>query len=132
MLLDSNAIIYSIKPEFVQLRQLIAEQNPAVSAISYVEVLGYHQLTTADKHDFMEFFDTAQVIPVSLPVLERAVKLRQQRKMSLGDSIIAATVIQNDLTLVTANITDFQWIQNIKLIDPLADSGGKNEYSHTI
>ena len=132
MLLDSNTIIYSIKPEFAQLRQLIAERNPAVSAISYVEVLGYHQLTTADKHDFMEFFDTARVIPVSQPVLEQAVKLRQQRKMSLGDSIIAATVIQNDLTLVTANITDFQWIQNIKLIDPLADSGGKNEYSYTI
>ncbi len=129
MLLDSNTIIYSIKPEFAKLRQLIAEQNPAVSAISYVEVLGYHHLTTSDKHDFMEFFDTAQVIPVSHPVLEQAVKLRQQRKMSLGDSIIAATVIQNDLTLVTANITDFQWIQNIKLIDPLADSGGKNEYS---
>ena len=58
MLLDSNAIIYSIKPEFVHLRALIAEKSPAVSAISYVEVLGYHQLTECDKQDFMDcFFD---------------------------------------------------------------------------
>jgi len=49
MLLDSNAIIYSIKPESDALRQLIAEHNPSVSAVSYVEVLGYHQLTASDK-----------------------------------------------------------------------------------
>ena len=121
MLLDGNAIIYSIKPEFSRLRKLIAERNPAVSAISYVEVLGYNRLTTSDVRDFMEFFDAAEVIPVSQPVLEQAVKLRQQRKMSLGDSIIAATAILNDFTLVTANITDFQWIQNLRLLDPLAE-----------
>ncbi|WYD79835.1 MAG: type II toxin-antitoxin system VapC family toxin [Candidatus Electrothrix gigas] len=119
MLLDSNAIIYSIKPESDALRQLIAEHNPSVSAVSYVEVLGYHQLTASDKEDFIEFFKTAQIIAVSQPVLEQAVTLRQQRKMSLGDSIIAATALLNDLTLVTANISDFRWIDNIKLKNPL-------------
>ncbi len=120
MLLDSNSIIYSIKPEFTKLRALIAEHSPAVSAISYVEVLGYHQLTESDEQDFMDFFDTARIIPVSQAVLEQAVKLRQERKMSLGDSIIAATAIVDDLTLITANTADFKWIPNIKLLDPLA------------
>jgi toxin FitB len=119
MLLDSNAIIYSIKPESDALRQLIAEHNPSVSAVSYVEVLGYHQLTASDKDDFIEFFKTARIISVSQPVLEQAVTLRQQRKMSLGDSIIAATALINDFTLVTANISDFRWIDNIKLMNPL-------------
>jgi predicted nucleic acid-binding protein len=121
MLLDSNAIIYSIKPESDALRQLIAEHNPAVSAVSYVEVLGYHQLTASDKKDFLEFFKTARIISVSQPVLEKAVALRQQRKMSLGDSIIAATALLNDLTLVTANVSDFRWIDNIKLKNPLTE-----------
>ena len=121
MLLDSNTIIYSIKPESDTLRQLIAEHNPSVSAVSYVEVLGYHQLTASDKEDFIEFFKTARIIPVSQPVLEQAVTLRQQRKMSLGDSIIAATSLLNDLTLVTANISDFRWIDNIKLKNPLTE-----------
>lgn len=121
MLLDSNAIIYSIKPEFVQLRQLIAEHNPAVSAVSYVEVLGYHKLTASDKQDFIEFFDATQIIPVSMSVLKQAVALRQQRKMSLGDSIIAATVLLNNLTLITANTADFRWIENIKLMDLTAE-----------
>ena len=99
MLLDSNSIIYSIKQEFIKLRQLIAENSPAVSAISNVEVLGYHQLTESDEKDFVEFFDTARIIPVSQAILEQAVKLRQERKMSLGDSIIAATAIVNDFNL---------------------------------
>ncbi|MCI5190004.1 MAG: type II toxin-antitoxin system VapC family toxin [Candidatus Electrothrix sp. AS4_5] len=121
MLLDSNAIIYSVKPEFDALRQLIAEHNPSVSGVSYVEVLGYHQLTASDREDFIEFFKTAQIISVSQPVLEQAVALRQQRKMSLGDSIIAATALLNDLTLVTANVSDFRWIDNIKLKNPLTE-----------
>ena len=121
MILDSNSIIYSIKPEFTKLRKLIAEHSPAVSAISYVEVLGYHQLTESDEQDFMDFFDTAQILPVSQAVLNQAVKLRQQRKMSLGDSLIAATAVVNDLTLITANTTDFKWISGMKLLDPLAE-----------
>jgi len=41
--------------------------------------------------------------------------------MSLGDSLIAATALLNDLTLVTANISDFRWIDNIKLKNPLTE-----------
>jgi predicted nucleic acid-binding protein len=39
----------------------------------------------------------------------------------LGDSIIAATALLNGLTLVTANITDFRWIENRKLMNPLTE-----------
>ena len=120
--MDSNSIIYfSIKKEFPKLRQLIAEHSPAVSAISYIEVLGYHQLAESDKQDFMEFFKIARLIYISQAIAEQAVELRQKRKMSLGDSIIAATAIADDLTLITANIADFKWISNIKLLNPLTE-----------
>jgi hypothetical protein len=38
VLLDSNILIYSAQPENAQLRELIAEYAPAVSALSYLEV----------------------------------------------------------------------------------------------
>jgi len=44
MLIDSNIIIYAAKPDCAELRDLIADHTPAVSAVSYVEVLGYHKL----------------------------------------------------------------------------------------
>ncbi len=40
--------------------------------------------------------------------------------MSLGDSIIAATALEHHQTLVTRNITDFDWIEGLKVFDPLA------------
>jgi predicted nucleic acid-binding protein len=49
MLIDSNIIIYAAKSEHDALRTFIIEHTPAVSAISYVEVLGYHLLTEQER-----------------------------------------------------------------------------------
>ncbi len=38
--------------------------------------------------------------------------------MSLGDSLIAATAILNNLALVTNNTKDFQWIDSLTIINP--------------
>jgi toxin FitB len=49
MLVDSNILIYAAQPAHAHLRQFIAEQAPTVSAVSYVEVLGYHQLDDEER-----------------------------------------------------------------------------------
>jgi toxin FitB len=121
MLLDSNIIIYSIQPNNRQLREFIAEQLPCVSAISYVEVLGYHNLTLQDQVDLEEFFSLVPILQITSIVLDQAVALRQIRKISLGDSLIAATSLVHDLTLVTRNVKDFAWISGIKLLDPFSN-----------
>lgn len=118
MLLDSNIIIYSAQPQYANLRALIAENSPAVSALSYLEVLGYHQLTEQQRQYFEAFFQVAEVLPISEEVLIQAVALRQQRRMSLGDAIIAGTALVHQLTLITRNVDDFQWIADINLLNP--------------
>ena len=118
MLLDSNIIIYSAQPEHAQLRELIAENAPAVSALSYLEVLGYHLLTEQQRQYFEEFFQVAQVLPISQDVLNQAVILRQQRRMTLGDAIIAGTALVHGLTLITRNTDDFRWIAQLELLNP--------------
>ncbi|HEY2289634.1 MAG TPA: type II toxin-antitoxin system VapC family toxin [Thermoanaerobaculia bacterium] len=98
MLLDSNIIIYSAQPENGFLRQLIAERAPAVSAISYVEVLGYHRISETERRYFEDFFAEARVLPLGQSVLDEAVRLRQAKKIKLGDSLVAGTAIVYDLT----------------------------------
>jgi hypothetical protein len=44
ILADSNIFIYAAQPAHAPLRQFIANHASAVSAVSYVEVLGHHQL----------------------------------------------------------------------------------------
>ena len=121
MLLDSNIIIYSAQPENESLRQLIAERVPAVSAVSYVEVLGYHRLSDSERSHFEAFFTEARVLPLSQPVLDAAVRLRQAKKIKLGDSLVAGTALLYDLTLVTRNVDDFIGIDGLRVLNPFAE-----------
>lgn len=120
MLIDSNIIIYAAKPDHKGLRRFIGQYAPAVSAVSFVEVLGYHKLEGNDRMYFEEFFKAAIVLHISSAVLEQAIKLRQLRKMTLGDSLIAATCLVHHRTLVTCNTDDFKWIAGLILVNPLS------------
>ncbi len=121
MLLDSNIIIYSAQPENEFLRQLIAEKTPAVSAVSYVEVLGYHRLRDSERGHFEAFSAESQVLSLSQPVLDTAVRLRQGKKIKLGDSLVAGTALLYGLTLVTRNVDDFIGIDGLTILNPFAE-----------
>jgi predicted nucleic acid-binding protein len=125
-LLDSNIIIHAARAENGAARRSIMEEAPAVSAASYVEVLGFHKLTDPERTVLEEFFAAIRVLPIDDPVVNRGVTLRQQRRMSLGDAFIAATALVHTLTLVTHNTADFRWISGLHLLDPLAGEGAGN------
>lgn len=121
MMLDSNLIIYAALPEYPGLRRLIADRSPAVSAVSVVEVLGSQRLSAAERAHFESFFAAAEVLPLSDAVLARAVTLRQSRKMSLGDALVAATALVFGRELLTRNVKDFAGVPGLTVSDPLAD-----------
>ena len=118
MLLDSNIIIYSFLPDFQTLQALVKNRETCCSAVSYVETLGYHKLSENEKYYLQQLFKTISILPVTQAIINTAVEIRQQRKMSLGDTIIAATALEHHQTLVTRNIKDFDWVEGLKLIDP--------------
>lgn len=120
MIIDSNVLIYAAQPKHNVLRQFIREHVPAVSVVSYIEVVGYHRLQEAERRLLEEFFRAAEVLPLSDPVVEQAVQLRQRRRMSLGDSIVAATALVYGRSLVTHNTEDFKWIEELTVLDPLS------------
>ncbi|MDB5322353.1 MAG: PilT protein domain protein [Phycisphaerales bacterium] len=120
MLVDSNILIYSLQAAYPQLRALVAHNLPALSAISYLETLGFPRITQQDINDLQQLFGILPILDIDRPILDRAVSLRQQRRMSLGDAIIAATALVHDKTLVTRNTSDFRWIPDLRLLDPLA------------
>lgn len=120
MLLDSNIIIYSFRPEYRKLQRFVNNSEIFCSAISCVETLGYHKLSDDEKYYLQSFFNTVLVLPVTHAIITTAVEIRQQRKMSLGDVIIAATALEHRQTLITRNVKDFDWVEGLKVIDPLA------------
>ena len=118
ILLDSNAIIYFASPGFYDLREEYSNLDLAASAVSRIEVLGYHSLEADKKQDFEDYFSSIVVLDMTSDVVERAISLRQERKIGLGDAIVAATALVHDLTLATRNTKDFKWIDSLVLIDP--------------
>ncbi len=122
ILLDSDIIIYSALPHNIELRRRIASENPYASVISLVEVLGFHNISKDEALYFGDFFAATEVIPISEAVLDQAISIRQERKIGLGDSLIASTALVHSLSLVTNNSKDFKWIESLTLIDPFEEN----------
>ena len=118
-ILDSNLIIYSALPEYAYLRPLMKDAESCASAFSMLEVLGFHRLDESSKRYFENVFYSLTIMSISEELLNSAIVLRQQKKLSAGDSLIAATALHYDYTLYTRNTSDFDWITNLRIVNPV-------------
>ena len=123
MLIDSNLIIYATQPPYDQLRNWLVNYATHYSAISRLETLGYHRLGYAERDAIIAILDNLSILMIGKATLEIAITLRQQQKISLGDAIIAATCLEYNLPLATANSKDFEWIEGLVMHNPLSDPG---------
>jgi predicted nucleic acid-binding protein len=119
-LLDSNILIYSGQTEYAYLRSLIFDKDSCVSKITQLEVLGFHRLDDKAKRYFTSCFQFLTLIDIDYAIIDSAIALRQQRKMSLGDAIIAATALCHNTDVYTRNVNDFAGIANLKVANPMS------------
>jgi predicted nucleic acid-binding protein len=85
---------------------------------SNIVIEASHRLKEDDRRDIETFLaSTTELLPTP-PIIAQAIALRQQKKMGLGDALIAATALVHGLTLVTRNVKDFRWIDGLNLLDP--------------
>ena len=121
MLLDSNILIYASKASPFQDKaaEFLCNPEACISAITYLEVLGYHKLVTDEKAAIEAMISRIEMYPISNQIIQMATVLRQQKSMSLGDAIIAATALHYQQPIVTANVQDFKSLEGIQLINPL-------------
>lgn len=118
MVIDSNSVIYAADLNGKTYNYLKERRSEiCISDVSRVEVLGFHALLPNDKLFFTHFFAQIRLIPISEPIILKAIELRSTKKMSLGDAFIAATALVLDEPLFTSNFDDFKYFKNLKLID---------------
>jgi hypothetical protein len=121
-LLDSNIVIAAASSDDGTMDRLVLENSYSVSVVTRIEVLGFHRLTQEDRVDLLAFLAGGEELPLDDEVAENAVRLRQERRMSLGDAIIAATALVHGLPLVTRNGDDFKHVAGLELINPFQTS----------
>ena len=121
ILLDSNILIYCYQERYGSLRDYIfdAENIPGISAITILEVLGYVNISQDEELYYNTALTLSSLFSIDSKVIELATQLKQQKKMSIGDSIIAATALINNRTLFTRNTKDFKYINGLKLENPI-------------
>jgi predicted nucleic acid-binding protein len=114
---DSNIFIYggAGKLDFVTTEDVEA----CYASITAIEVLGYHKITAAEARKLMQLLDAYQLIDLSDSIVHKAIELRQLKRMSLGDAIVAATAIELNYPLWTANEDDFSGISGLSVYNPL-------------
>ena len=121
MLCDSNILIYAADPADTRCVTFAEREDAAIASISRIEVLGFHGLAALpeDRRTRLhEIVGSMVQLELSESVIQQAVALRQQRRMSLADAIIAATALVLGLPLVTRNVIDFKHVAGLTLINP--------------
>jgi predicted nucleic acid-binding protein len=123
MLLDSNILIYAAEPEGAFLSRWVEDAAACFATVSRIEVLGFprwHLLDEARCARLELLVRALPELPLDDQFATRAIALRRQKKMSLADSIIAATALLHRLPLITRNEPDFIHLAGLEIINPFA------------
>jgi predicted nucleic acid-binding protein len=120
---DTNTVIYYLQQQFPPLSEklidnIINESHPVISAITEIELLCWKTATENDLHVLHNFIDDAIVIELEKPIKHITADIRKKHKIKLPDAIIAATALVYELTLITRNVSDFNKIEGLQLINP--------------
>ena len=117
-LLDTNVILDFMgkklpeKSEFF-LSEIIDDQIN-ISAINKMELLGFSNV----EQNLIDFVGFAEIYHIDDKIIDQTIELRKKYKIKLPDTIIAATAIVNNFTLISRNFKDFLKIIELHYINP--------------
>ena len=98
------------------LEQQLEQQAVAISVITRIELLT--KTEPAAEYAMMQIFvQSVAVLPLGEPVTQQTIRLRQQHRIKLPDAIIAATALVHGLALLTRNVSDFQALDGLVVLN---------------
>lgn len=121
-ILDTNTVIDYIGDKLPQNSALamdkVVNDELNISIIVKIETLGFNG-EDSEMQKLKDFLSLAKTYYVDDLTAEKTIDLRKTyRKLKLGDAIIAATALANNLTLISRNTKDFEDISGLTCINP--------------
>jgi predicted nucleic acid-binding protein len=121
-ILDTNTIVDYIGDKFPQHSALamdkLVNEELNVSIIVKIETLGFNG-EESEMQKLNDFLSLAKIFYVDDFIADKTIDLRKKyRKLKLGDAIIAATALANNLILISRNTKDFEDIFGLTCINP--------------
>jgi predicted nucleic acid-binding protein len=108
-LIDTNVVIDHFGNKLPEKgKKFLNTVEPIVFAVTQIETLGWLNATKDQLTPLYTFMEFAKILAIDEQTVEKTISLRQIKKITLGDAIIAATALVHDLTLITHNTSDFK------------------------
>lgn len=102
-------------------KQFVESLNAVVDATIYIECIQGSK-SNHEKRRIKKYLDNFSLLLITPEISQRAMDLidtySNSHGLMLPDALIAASALENDLTIVTYNVGDFQFIQNLKWQKP--------------
>lgn len=86
--------------------------------INKIELLGFEGIKEDEELLFHEFVNTSTLLELNPKITDRTIVLRKQFAIKLPDAIIAATAMENNLTILTRNTKDFKKVFGLVVLNP--------------
>lgn len=121
ILLDTSIIVDYLRQKDKSLTILFNLISPKyelyASIITHTESYGGKSVWEHQKAQeaLEKIFANITILPLDENLSKKAGEIRAKHNTAITDAVIAATVINHKLTLVTLNIKDFKDIEGIKL-----------------
>lgn len=97
----------NVKPYF--------DNEPYISIITEMEILGVKEINNKEIKIRETAIEFCSIIPLTNKIKNMAILIKRVIKIPLPDAIIAATAIEEELTLITAD-KGFKRIKDLQLI----------------
>lgn len=119
-LIDSNAVIDFCNGKLPESGRevLFSIDRPNLSVITHIEILGFSRIDKKEEKLLKLFISMAAIYPVDIQVSLKTIEIKKKIRIKLPDAVIAATAIVHGLTLITRNVSDFQNIKGLDLLNP--------------
>lgn len=102
IMIDTNIVIYALNNNptvysFVNGKKLV------ISFITEIELLGWKGITSDDKELLSLFIKECLYVDYNKQIRQRTIDLKSSYNLKLGDAFIAASAIEFDIPLVSAD-----------------------------
>ena len=118
-LIDSNAIIDFFNKSLPESgRNLLFTIAPVISIVTFIEIFSSNKASAQEIKELQRFSDVATIYNVDHNIALITIELRKKYKIKLPDALIAATAIFYNLVLITRNVSDFEKIKGLEIVNP--------------
>ncbi|MCW5960894.1 MAG: PIN domain-containing protein [Pyrinomonadaceae bacterium] len=104
-----------------KVKQFVESLDAVIDATIYIECIQGSK-SNREKRVIEKYLTRFPLLPItsqsSLKALELIRSYSNSHGLFLPDALIAASALENDLTVLTYNINDFKFIQDLKYLKP--------------